>query len=232
MAEKHSHEGHRSRLRKRYLDYGIDNFENHEILEMLLYNCYTRRNTSDIAHKLIERFGSISAVFDAPVDLLVEAGVSESVAAFLHMIPDVSRIYLDDRNKSSEKVIQLKELCDYFKNKFIGRKDEAVYLLLLDNKKKELFSGVVATGTSASSDVPLRKIVDLALRYNATFAVIAHNHLSGMAVPSKADMQATQVLSDTLRTVGINLLDHIIIADDDSSSLRTSIATSTLLVWE
>lgn len=230
MSSQHSHDGHRSRMRKRYLETGFDSFQDHEILEMLLYNCYTRRNTNDIAHKLLESFGSISAIFEAPVDSLIKAGVSESVAVYLHMIPDVCRVYYDDRNNSKVKVINEDNICGYFQHKFIGRVDETIYLLLLDSKQKEIYCGVVATGTSCMSDVPVRKIVDLALRYNATSAVIAHNHPSGLAMPSKADINVTKILHTTLATVGINLLDHIIVADDDAYSLRQSALCSFLLV--
>ncbi len=232
MSSQHNHDGHRSRMRKRYLETGFDSFQDHEILEMLLYNCYTRRNTNDIAHKLLEAFGSISAVLEAPVDSLINAGVSENVAVYLHMIPDVCRVYYDDRNNSKGKIIKLDNVGEYFKNKFIGRVDETVYLLLLDSKGKEIFCGVVATGTSCTSDVPMRKIVDLALRYNASIAIIAHNHPSGVALPSKADLKVTNLLHSTLATVGVNLVDHIIVADDEYVSLREAALCSVLLVGD
>ena len=230
MSSQHSHDGHRARMRKRYLDNSFDGFQDHEILEMLLYNCYTRRNTNDIAHKLLEAFGSISAVLEAPVDSLVKAGVSESVAVFLHMIPDVCRVYYDDRNNSKNKIIETKDLGKYFLNKFIGRIDETVYLLLLDSKCKELFCGVISKGTVTSSDVSARKIVDLSMRYNARYAVFAHNHPSGVALPSKADVIFTRTMHSTLSAVGVTLVDHIIVADDLYVSLRESSICSCLLV--
>lgn len=222
MSDKNTHEGHRSRLRKRYLDSGLDNFQDHEILEMILFNCYTRRNTNDIAHKLIDSFGSISAVFDAPVDALIECGVSESVATYLHMIPDICRVYFDDRNKSKHKIITMDMLGEYFVNKFIGRTDECIYLLLMDAKEKEVFCGVVSSGTTTSSDVSMRKIVDLAMRYNATYAVVSHNHPSGVAIPSKADVAMTYAVYNTLSSIGVQLVDHVIVADDEYLSFRES----------
>lgn len=230
MSETHSHDGHRSRLRKKYFENGFDSFEDHEILEMLLYNCYTRRNTNDIAHKLLDAFGSLSAVFEAPIDSIIKVGVSESVATFLHMIPDICRVYYDDRNNSKSKIIQMDNIGDYFINKFIGRVDESIYLLLMDSKCKELYCGVIATGTSCSSDVPMRKIVDLSMRYNATNAVLAHNHPSGVALPSKADLHVTKLLHSTLASVGVKLVDHIIVADDEYVSLRESALCSVFIV--
>lgn len=219
---KMPHDGHRNRMRQRYLTTGFDSFEDHEILEMILYNCYRRINTNNIAHKLLEKFGSISAVLEAPIDELMKAGISESAAVYLRMIPDVCRVYLNDRNNNKSKIISLDTVGDYFVTKYIGRSDEHLYLLLMDSKCKELYCGVVSTGTLQSSDVPMRKIVDLAMRYNASNAVIAHNHPSGVALPSRADINATNVLCNTLAVIGVRLVDHIIVADDDYISLRES----------
>ena len=232
MSRDNTHEGHRQRMRSRYLRSGFDGFQDHEILEMVLYNCYRRRNTNDIAHKLLDAFGSLSAVFEAPIDALVECGVSENVAVTLRMIPDICRVYYDDRNNSKSKIIELNELGSLFQNKFIGRNDECIYLLLLDNKMKEIYCGVVSVGSNITSDVPMRKIVDLSLRYSATYAAIAHNHPSGIALPSKDDLKVTNILHRTLATVGIKLIDHIIVADDDYVSLRDSELCSVLIVGE
>lgn len=232
MSDKNAHEGHRARMRKRYLDSGFDNFQNHEILEMILYNCYSRRNTNNIAHKLLDSFGSISAVLEAPVDALIKCGVSESVATYLHMIPDICRVYFDDRNNSKDKIVNYETLGQSFVNKFIGRVDECVYLLLTDAKSKEVFCGVVSTGTSVSSDVSVRKIVDLAMRYNATNAVIAHNHPSGVALPSRDDLVMTSTLYHTLGSIGVRLVDHVIVADEEYVSLRENELCSVLITGE
>ncbi|MBQ4569303.1 MAG: DNA repair protein RadC [Ruminococcus sp.] len=232
MSTQHNHDGHRNRMRNRYLETGFDSFQDHEILEMLLYNCYTRRNTNDIAHKLLEEFGSISAVLEAPVDSLVKSGISRNVAVYLHMIPDICRVYYDDRNNSNRKIIKHEYICDYFASKFIGRVDETIYLLLLDSKEKEIFCGVVSTGTTCTSDVPIRKIVDLSLRYNASYAIIAHNHPSGVALPSKEDVTVTKLLRSTLAAVGVRLIDHVIVADEESVSLRDTALSSVLFIGE
>ncbi|MBQ8001063.1 MAG: DNA repair protein RadC [Ruminococcus sp.] len=227
-----THEGHRERMRKRYLATGFDSFQDHEILEMILYNCYSRINTNDIAHRLLDNFGSLSAVLEAPVDSLKAAGLSERVAVYLRMIPDIARAYLDDRNNSASKIISLDTVGEYFVSKFIGRMDENLILLLMDAKCKELYCGVVATGTASGSDVPVRHIVDLAMRYNATNAAIAHNHPSGVALPSRNDIKATNTLHSTLALVGVRLVDHIIVADNDFISLRESALCSSLMTGE
>ncbi|MGN0452841.1 MAG: RadC family protein [Ruminococcus sp.] len=220
MANEHA--GHRSRMRNKYLMHGFDGFEDHEILEMILYYCYPQINTNPLAHKLLDTFGSLSAVFETPIDTLKKSGLTENAAVFLKMIPDIARVYLDDRDNNDRKIISVDSLGDYFVNKFIGRKEEHLYLLLTDAKCKELFCGVVSNGTACGSEVPIRTIVDLAMRYNATYAAIAHNHPSGVAIPSRTDLRATETLINTLKLIGVRLMDHIIVADHDYVSLRDS----------
>ncbi len=214
------HQGHRERMRKRYLASGFEDFEDHEILEMILYYCYRQCDTNPVAHMLLDTFGSLSAIFDAPVDTIMSAGVSENVAVFLKMIPDIARVYMDDKHNNRSKIITRDIVGDYFVNKFIGRQEETLILLLLDAKGTELFCGVVATGNATNTDVPFRKIVDLSLRYNAVNVYLAHNHPSGVALPSKADVFVTNELHSVLAAVGVRLLDHIIIADGEYQSLR------------
>ena len=214
------HKGHRARMRERFLHTRFDGFGEHQILEMLLYYVYPRNDTNPLAHRLLNTFGSISAVLDAPVDALVQAGLTVNAATFLVMLPDVSRVYLSDRNNNKSKIIDFDHLPEYFCNKFIGRAEETMVLLLTDAKGKEVYSGVVSKGSFHASEAPVRKIVDLAMRYNAATAVIAHNHPSGVALPSMADVDATTDISRTLRLIGVFLYDHIIVSDEDCVSLR------------
>lgn len=214
------HSGHRSRMRERFLHTHFDGFEAHQILEMILFYVYPRTDTNPLAHRLLEKFGSIAAIFDSPVDALVDAGLTKNAATFLVMLPDISRVYLDDRNNNDSKIIDFERLGDYFAPKFIGRDEEVMILLLADAKGKEVYCGVVSKGSFHASEAPVRKIVDLAMRYNAATAVIAHNHPSGVALPSKADLSATKAVSQALDLVGVMLYDHIIVSDDDFVSLR------------
>ncbi len=226
------HSGHRQRMKDRFLHTHFDGFEDHQILEMILFYVYPRTDTNPLAHRLLNYFGSIAAVFDAPVDRLVEAGLTVNAATFLVMIPDISRVYLNDRNNNHSKIIDFEKLGEYFVSKFIGRDEEAIILLLADAKGKEIYSGVVSKGSFHASEAPVRKIVDLAMRYNASTAVIAHNHPSGVALPSKADIKATASISQALRLIGVYLVDHIIVSDDDFVSLRDTALCQDLLMNE
>lgn len=222
MPDNNVHKGHRQRLKRRFLLNGLDDFEQHQALELLLFYAIPRCDTNPMAHRLLEHFGSISAIFDAPIDALKEAGISETTATLLKIIPEFSRLYLDDKYNNKNKIINFDNLIEYFANKFVGRNEETVILLLADSKGKEVFSGVIAKGSINTSDVPVRKVVDLSLRYNAKTAVIAHNHPSGVAIPSIADINTTKDIYEALDHVNVLLVDHIIIADGDGISIAQS----------
>lgn len=222
MSSGQEHKGHRQRMKEKFLLNGLDAFEKHEALEMLLYYAVPRCDTNPLAHRLLKRFGSVSAVFDAPVDALEEAGLSRSTATLLKLMPQISRLYMDDKYNNKSKIISFDDLTEYFVQKFIGRNTETVILLLADAKGKEIFSGVISEGSINSTDVPVRKIVDLALRYNAKTAVLAHNHPSGVAIPSISDIDTTKLIYDALAHINVLLADHIIIADDEGISIAQS----------
>lgn len=226
------HKGHRQRLRDKYLKDGFDSFNDHEALELLLYYAIPQRDTNPIAHKLLNDFGSFSAVLDAPVSYLKKSGLSDSTAAFLKMIPDFARLYLDDKNNNTSKIIDTNNLCDYFKNKFIGRTEEVLFLLLMDAKGKEVFSGVISKGSINTTDVPVRKMIELSVLYNARSVAFAHNHPSGMALPSRADLNTTKIIYDALKLINVVLVDHVIVSDDDAISLAESIYGTSVFVSE
>ena len=216
------HNGHRNRLRKKFLDNSFDGLETHEILELMLYYAIPRKDTNPIAHKLIDSFGSLSAVFDAPIDKLKEQGISENCAIYLKLIPQICRMYMEDKHNNSEKIIDIDNIGEKLKHKFVGRDYEAVVLLLLDSKYKEVFCGVVSKGSVSACEVYVRKVIELAVLYNAKFAVLAHNHPSGLALPSNADIVTTKKVYQALRLIDVVLLDHVIVADDDYVSLKES----------
>lgn len=215
------HDGHRSRIRKKFLLNGLDNFEDHEILELALFYAIPRKNTNVIAHELLEKFGTVDAVFDAPLNMLKEIeGIGESAAIFIKMISGLARIYMERKFKSNEKAPNMAEINNKITLKFIGRMEELVVLVLLDAKGKVIYDGVVNKGTVNAVDIYARKIIELIVLYNASSVILAHNHPSGFAVPSVEDVESTAKLNKVLRSMNVNLLDHIIVADGDYVSLR------------
>ena len=216
------HKGHRERMRRKFLSNSLDEFEPHEALELLLYYAVPRKDTNPLAHRLLDLFGSISAVFDAPVDALMQAGLTQSAAVLIKLFPQMSRLYLDDKHNSQKKVIREEAIGEILLNKFIGRDYEAVVLLLLDAKLKEVFCGVISKGSVSACALYVRKIVENALLYNATYAVLAHNHPSGVALPSQEDLNATIQVAEALGLIHVTLLDHIVVADNDYVSIAQS----------
>ena len=219
-SKKSEHSGHRERLRRRFIDNGLDGFEEHQALELYLFYAIPRRDTNPLAHRLLERYRNIGGVCDAPIDELErDFGLSESAAALLKLLPEMSRLY-NESKLSDTNFIDPETVGDMIARRFIGRTSEAVALLLGSAKGKILYFDIVAKGSVSSSDFPLRRIVDLAIRHNARTAYIAHNHPSGSLLPSRADVDVTKLLDSTLSSVGVHLLDHFIVADNEYASLR------------
>ena len=220
---KADHSGHRARMKKKLLEQGMDVFEQHEVLEILLYSAVPQRNTNDMAKNLIDKFGSISAVFDASMEALRSAGLSEHQALLLKMLPDITRLYLSDKHDNGDKVFDYSQMPSYILDRFIGNETaENVLLVLLDKKGKIVFSGMIENGDLGSANISIRKIVGHAINYSAGSAVLAHNHPSGLALPSKQDLYVTRDIKNALESVGVVLLDHYIVADHDCVSLAES----------
>ena len=198
--KKNVHEGHRERMRNKYVNKGIEVFEQHEILEMLLFYAIPRKNTNDIAHRLLEACGSLSAVFDAPIDILMQQGLSYNAAVLLHMIPDLSRAYQSDKFDNEEKIITDENIGKKMVHLFAGKNEECVYAFFLDAKGKEKYSGIISKGDASSAPLFSKDIVSIAARCKAVTVIIAHNHPSGVAFPSRADLEATADIADALDT--------------------------------
>ncbi len=218
--KKSEHSGHRERIRRRFIENGLDGFEEHQALELYLFYAIPRKDTNPLAHRLLERYLNISGVCDAPIDELQrDFGLSESAATLIKLLPEMSRLYTESK-KSDNNLIDPETVGEVMARKFIGRTSEAVALLLGNAKGRILYLDIVAKGSVNSSDLPLRKIVDLAIRHNARTAYVAHNHPSGSLLPSRADIDVTKLLDSTLASVGVHLLDHFIVADNEYVSLR------------
>ena len=217
------HEGHRQRLKDRFLKEGLSNFEDHNILEILLFYSVPRADTNEIAHKLLKKFGSLSGVFDASLEELCTVdGIGVHSATLIKLMPEISSAYGIDKTKNIRQLNTAQELGAYFMPKFIGKKDEESHIVLLDNKNKIIKSEMVAKGSVDAVQLSVRTIISQAINNNATSVVLAHNHPAGVALPSANDIKMTKRLFEALRLADIKLKDHIIVADDDFVSLRQS----------
>lgn len=217
------HDGHRQRLKERFVLEGLDNFNELQVLELLLFYAIPRLDTNPLAHRLLKRFGSLSQVLEAPIEELQKVeGVGPNAAALLHLTTEVGRYYMVNRAMQNT-VLSTTDKCGEFLAPFFhGRRNETVYLLCLDAKCKLLCCREVSEGSVNSAGVSPRKVVEIALGANATTVVLAHNHPSGIAVPSAEDVQTTYRVANALNTVEITLADHIIVADGDYTSMMHS----------
>ena len=217
------HEGHRARVKKRFLEEGLDHFSDIQALELLLFYALPRVDTNPIAHRLLDRFGSLSQVLEAsPEELCKVPGVGENGALLLNLIPQMGRFYMTDRAKSATILTSLEQCAEFLVPRFFGRKLETVFLLCLDAKCKVLCCKELGEGSVNSTGLSIRRVVETALGVNASSAVLAHNHPSGLAIPSPEDIQTTRRIAMALQAVEITLVDHIIVADDDYVSIAMS----------
>lgn len=217
------HDGHRQRLKDRFLREGLDNFDDLYVLELLLYYCIARKDTNPIAHALLDHFGSLTAVFEATTEEMQKVpGIGKEAATFLSLIPQVGRYYQIKRADPGQILSTLNQCGNYLVPYFYGREHETVFLLCLDAKCKVLGCKLVGVGSVNSASIPIRRVVEIALNTNATTVILAHNHPSGMAMPSDDDVQTTLRVAKAMDAVEITLADHIIVADSDFVSMAQS----------
>lgn len=217
------HDGHRERLRQRFIEEGLDHFEPKQVLELLLFFCIPRKDTNELAGRLLERFGSFRQVVEAPVDVLKTVeGLGDKAALFLSLMNQYARFYHVKEFEETQPMTSLAQCDEYLARQFIGRRNETVFVLMLDAKCKMIHCKNMGEGSVNSAAVPIRRIVEQALSMNASSVVLAHNHPSGLAVPSDEDILTTKRLAAALNAVDIHLADHIIVADGDYISMAHS----------
>ncbi len=219
--KKNIHAGHRERVKARFDASGLDDFTDHQILEFLLFYAIPQRDTNEMAHNLLNEFGSISAVFDARVHQL-EKLVGKSAARLIKLIMPIAKRYYLDRENYSKVFTSPSDIGRYVVNYFIGDTHEKIILLCFDAKLKLLNITQIAEGNVSSCDINNRLICETVLKYNASSVVLAHNHPGGVALPSREDMMVTDVLNRLLEKLDIYLYDHIVVGNRDFVSFRDS----------
>ena len=205
--------GHRNRLRERYLSGGIEILKEHEVLELLLFYAIPRRDTNKIAHSLIDTFGSLKGVFDAPTEDLVKMKISEKTAMFLMAFPAILRSYYDDRYISVNKYIRFEKLPEMFLERFLYEKHTDNYVMLLNSKHKKLFFGTIDYD-KAYMERLVSKIVALSIRYDAYYVVVGKNHLNNEQDYNEFDKSFVKMLNAALNSVNVKLADYITFADN------------------
>ncbi len=217
------HKDHRRRVKNRFRSEGLEHFEEIHALELLLFFAIPQGDVNPLAHRLLDHFGSLRQVLEAPVEqLMAVKGMGEHSAILVSMIKGLARKYMIGQMDVGGGLNTLEECGSYLMDRFIGRRDEAVMLLCLDAKRKPLGCRIISEGSVNTTEVSVRKVVEAAIAVNATSVVLAHNHPSGIALPSVEDVVTTRRIAVALDAVGIPLEDHIVVADRDYVSLIQS----------
>ncbi len=215
------HEGHRQRLTQRYLSGGLESFEEHEILELLLFHALPRIDTNPVAHRLIERFGSLAGVLEAaPKDLELVEGVGPKAAAYLSMFPDLLRAYEKSRLGNRPVIRSIKDACEYSKTLLFGKPFEQFYMVWLGAQGRVIHCERLSEGSITESPVYVGKVAAAALQHHAVKGFITHNHPGGITKPSREDIETTQAILRALSLLGIVLIDHIIVSDSSVFSFQ------------
>ena len=216
------HDGHRQRMRERFQKTGLEKFDKHEVLEILLYNCVPRANTNELAHRLIDRFKTVNRVLQASAEeLKTVQGVGDGVVMYFSLLNQMIRYVEVERATDVDVLEDSNAYIAYIKGFFSGIRNEQVYLLCMDAKRAVLGYHLISEGSVTSAGIPTRTIMEKALAANAVYVVLAHNHPGGFAIPSPEDEEVTQYLEMLFKSVGIILLDHVIVSDNDYVSLMS-----------
>lgn len=207
------HDGHRGRLKERYIKEGGEHFAAHNLLELLLFYAIPRKDTNETAHLLLQRFGDVYGVLTAPVEELCKVkGVSESTAALIRLTGELGGRFYRDETASLLRFYTFDDMGKFLVRQYKGVRDERVMGLFLTSKGMLLKKAVICNGNVSSVNLHPRDIVATALGCNAAAVVIAHNHPGGRAFPSSEDLSATAAIYSALNVNGLELVDHYIVA--------------------
>ncbi len=207
------HKDHRSRVKARFMSEGLRGFAEHNVLELLLFYAIPQKDTNELAHALLDRFGNIAGVLDAdPVALMEVDGIGEHAVTLLKLIPQLAGRYYAECEVPEDSAETADTLGKMYVAKFLGETNEIVYLTMLDNSMRIIDTVKVFSGTVTSAHITPRMVIEPCILRKAAIAVIAHNHPSGIAIPSLEDMQTTNALGNALKSVGVPLLEHYLVA--------------------
>lgn len=218
---KNPHEGHRQRMKDEFRNTGFSRWHEHKVLEYLLQNVIKRADTNETAHRLIDGCGSFADVFRASREKLNDiVGVGEKTADYIITLGEFVRYYNSVRHDMNRVPLCRDNCEDYLFNLFDGLNRENLYMICLDAKRRIIYTEHIFEGNFESMDIDVATIVRFAVKCDATFVLLAHNHPAGIAKASNADIVATTVIERALNMAGIRLIDHIIVAGGKCVSIK------------
>ena len=218
--EPHYH-GHRKRLRQRFLKSGLAGFAEHEVIELLLTLAIPRSDVKQQAKALLERFGSLRGVLDAPLtELRSVKGIGEVAAISLKVIRESATLYLQEASEGAEVLRDPERLSDFWRMQIGNLKHEVFAVAYLDSAHRLLRDGVetLQEGTIDRAVVYPRRVVEAALKHQAAALVLAHNHPNGNVEPSEHDKVVTRAIVLAAETISLRVVDHLIVSPEETFS--------------
>lgn len=214
------HDGHRRRLRERFRLEGIENFQPHEVLELLLFYARARGDVNPLAHRLLDVFGSLKGVLEATVEqLMAVEGVGEETATLISLMVPMFRRYEMCLCEQTRKLVHYSDAEKYCRALLTGLRKERFYVISISSQMKIVGQRIVAEGSLSEVPAYPRLVAETVLNHNAYGVILCHNHPGGEAAPSMGDVDVTRSLENMLTKLGIALMDHIIVADGVTYSL-------------
>ena len=215
------HTGHREKMRDRFIrEKGFENFEDHQILELLLYYANARSDTNPTAHALLDEFGSLKGVLEArPEQLMRIKGIGKQQAVLISMVVPLTRVWHRCAMESPLRIGNSREAEEYCLSILAGERTERFYVISLNAKCNILGRRKISEGSLSEVSAYPRMVMETALNYNAHSVLFCHNHPGGTCAPSPEDISSTIQMQRMLNGVGILVLDHIIVAGDRTYSM-------------
>lgn len=220
------HEGHRKRMKERFLKHGVESFTEVQVLETLLFYAVPKKDTNETAHLLINTFGSLKKVFEADYEKLTEVkGIGENAASLIKFFQMASRRYLELVYTENEETVYntSESLMDYCKRLFLGVKKELIYVIGLDADLVIVDKELINDGCPDSVYFPYRKITNFISRTNISRIALTHNHPNGLCLASQDDVNTTKDLVELMDQIEVDVVDHIIVGKSGASSMRKSL---------
>lgn len=220
MATKNIHAGHRQRLKNTFRNSGLSNLEPHNALEVILTYSIPRRDVNEIAHRLIDTFGSFDKVLEADYERLLQVeGIGENTATHLKLLLESYRYYEMQKHREGFCATSANIAMDYARSLFVGETKELSYLLCFDSNMKLNNCARISEGSINATSISVRRVVELATANKAVSVILTHNHPGGIATPSAEDLATTKRILRALQLVGIALSDHIVVGETFAISM-------------
>ncbi len=215
--------GHRQRMRTLYLNGGMENVPDHNLLELFLSIIIPQKDVKDLAYELINTFGSLEGVLNADAKQLMKVnGIGESAAVGIKMIVELNKRVMKNKNNNVINLNCCDEAINYCRNILSCEKVEKLIMITVNNDGSIINTHTISTGNANTSTGNQRDILEHAILDHASGVLFAHNHPSGSSEPSEADFNFSVLLGSLLKDVNVNFIDHIIIGKDKPFSLRMS----------